>query len=68
MTTFVFIACICVYLHANIEHFYLRTIRTYMVDNTTTGTPKLVVSVAERYECLTSDHKCGGSNPAEDII
>ena len=39
-----------------------------MVDNTITGTPVLVASVAERYECLTSVHERGGSNPAEDII
>ena len=63
-----FIACIYVYFPVNIQPFYDRTILTYMVDNTTTRTPKLVVSVTERCECLTSDHKSGGSNPAEDII
>ena len=40
----------------------------YMVDNTINETPLLFAPVAERYECLTSNHECGGSNPAEDII
>ena len=40
----------------------------YVVDKTITRIPLLVASVAEQYECFTSDHKCGGSNPAEDII
>ena len=39
-----------------------------MIDNTITGTSLLVASVAERYECLTSNHECGGSNPVEDNI
>ena len=39
-----------------------------MVDNTIPGTSLLVAAVAEWYECLTSDHECGGSNPAEDIF
>ena len=45
------------YLQVNIQPFYYRAIRRYMVDNTITGTPMLVASVAERYECLTSDHE-----------
>ena len=50
------------------QDFYHRTSCTYMVDNTMTGTPLLFASVAERYEWLTSRHKCGGANPAEHII
>ena len=59
-----FIASIKVY----VQDFYQRTIATNMVNNTTTGTQLLAAPVAERYECLTSNHECGGSNPAEDII
>ena len=39
-----------------------------MVGNMINETPLLIGSVAEQYERLTSDHECGGSNPAEDII
>ena len=63
-----FIACTYVHLQVNIEHFYLRAIRTYMVDNTITGTQMLAAPMVERYECVTSEHECGGSNPAEDFI
>ena len=46
-------------MQVNIQYFYHRTIRTYMIDDTVTGTPTQFAAVAERYESLTSDHVCG---------
>ena len=56
------------YLQVNVQDLYHRTIGTYMLDKIITGTQLLVAPVADRYECLTFNPECGGSNPAEDII
>ena len=58
----------CLFIHIFASKHTTFLPHNHSVDNTLTGTPLLVALVTERYECLTSDHESGGSNPAEDII